>query len=82
MFLCPTIGCSNRSDWDKGKGFFRLFAIITHQEDLTSELSELSEKRRQTSGSPRLIGKVWLVSKNSTKEYVLITSCAVCLPTL
>ncbi len=39
MVLCAMIGCSNRTERDKGKRFFRLPAVISHQGDQTHELS-------------------------------------------
>ena len=39
MVLCAVVGCSNRTEREKGKRFFRLPAIVTHQGDKTHELS-------------------------------------------
>ena len=43
LLLCAVVGCSNRTEREKGKRFFRLPAIVTHQGDKTHELS----KKRQ-----------------------------------
>ena len=43
MVICAVVGCSNRTEREKGKLFFRLPAIVTHQGDKTHELS----KKRQ-----------------------------------
>lgn len=40
MVLCAVIGCSNRSDTGKGKRFFRLPTVVTHQGSQTEELSQ------------------------------------------
>lgn len=33
MVICAIVGCSNRSNRDKGKGFFGLPKVIKHQGD-------------------------------------------------
>ena len=43
MVLCAVVGCSNRTEREKGKCFFLLPTIVTHQGDKTHELSN---KRR------------------------------------
>ena len=41
---CAVVGCSNRSDREKGVGFYRLPAVVRHQGEQTHELSS---QRRQ-----------------------------------
>ena len=43
MVICAIVGYGNRSNRDKGKSFFRLPSVISHQGPQTQELS----KRRQ-----------------------------------
>jgi len=43
--FCAIVGCSNRIGRDKGKSFFRLPKVITHQGE---ETKKLSEERRNT----------------------------------
>ena len=43
MVLCAMVGCENQSERDRGKRFYRLPVIITHQEDKTHELSKRRE---------------------------------------
>ena len=39
MVICAIVGCGNRSNRDKGKGFYRLPKVIKHQGDQTESLS-------------------------------------------
>lgn len=61
------VRCGNRGDRDKGKSFYRLPAIISHQGEKTLELS----KRRQK----EWLAKIWRADLKQEKyKYVRVCS--------
>ena len=71
MVICAIVGCGNQSNRDKGKSFFRLPSVISHQGSQTQELS----KRRQDAWLAKIKRDDLCQINTRTQEFVQTILC-------